>query len=76
MGSNNNQLYLIELEWRRADPADNAAELFRHLAIIALVTDSNQDDDGEMSLTSRIFRRVYNTFEMLEPQRQPNAVHR
>jgi len=29
-GSNNNQLYLIELEWRRADPADNAAKLFRH----------------------------------------------
>jgi len=28
--SNNNQLYLIELEWRRADPADNAAKLFRH----------------------------------------------
>jgi len=24
-------LYLIEWEWRRADPADNAAKLFRHL---------------------------------------------
>lgn len=24
-------LYMIELEWRRADPADNAAKLFRHL---------------------------------------------
>jgi hypothetical protein len=24
-------LYIIELEWRRADPADNAAKLFRHL---------------------------------------------
>lgn len=23
---------LVELEWRRADPADNAAKLFRHLA--------------------------------------------
>lgn len=23
--------YLVELEWRRADPADNAAKLFRHL---------------------------------------------
>jgi hypothetical protein len=23
-------LYLIELEWRRADPADNAAKIFRH----------------------------------------------
>jgi len=24
--------YLVELEWRRADPADNTAKLFRHLA--------------------------------------------
>ena len=24
-------VYLIELEWRRADPADNAAKIFRHL---------------------------------------------
>jgi hypothetical protein len=25
-------LVLVELEWRRADPADNTAKLFRHLA--------------------------------------------
>ena len=30
-GVGDRQLYLIELEWRRADPADNAAKLFRHL---------------------------------------------
>lgn len=24
-------LFLVELEWRRADPADNSAKLFRHL---------------------------------------------
>jgi len=30
-GVGDSQLYLIELEWRRADPADNAAKLFRHL---------------------------------------------
>ncbi|MFW5984291.1 MAG: hypothetical protein ACOCRA_03750 [Halobacteria archaeon] len=24
------ELYLVELEWRRADPADNAAKIFRH----------------------------------------------
>ena len=24
------ELYIIELEWRRADPADNAAKVFRH----------------------------------------------
>lgn len=29
-GFEKNQFYLIELEWRRADPADNAAKLFRH----------------------------------------------
>lgn len=30
-GATDSRLYLIELEWRRADPADNAAKLFRHL---------------------------------------------
>lgn len=30
---------LIELEWRRADPADNAAKIFRHLAGDAFVAD-------------------------------------
>ncbi|MEF8884818.1 MAG: thiolase family protein [Haloarculaceae archaeon] len=27
-----NSVVLVELEWRRADPADNTAKLFRHLA--------------------------------------------
>ncbi len=30
-GMGENALYLVELEWRRADPADNTAKLFRHL---------------------------------------------
>jgi hypothetical protein len=30
-GSYDNHLYLFELEWRRADPSDNAAKIFRHL---------------------------------------------
>jgi len=30
-GVGDTHLYLLELEWRRADPADNAAKLFRHL---------------------------------------------
>lgn len=30
-GDNGKGLCLIELEWRRADPADNGAKLFRHL---------------------------------------------
>ena len=31
-GNGNGELVLVELEWRRADPADNTAKLFRHLA--------------------------------------------
>ena len=30
-GQDSKKLVLLELEWRRADPADNAAKLFRHL---------------------------------------------
>jgi hypothetical protein len=30
-GEDGTQRYLVELEWRRADPADNTAKLFRHL---------------------------------------------
>lgn len=30
-GVGDSHRYLIELEWRRADPADNAAKLFRHI---------------------------------------------
>lgn len=31
-GTDKEPLVLIELEWRRADPADNSAKLFRHLS--------------------------------------------
>ena len=31
VGKSKNKLHLIELEWRRADPADNTAKIFRHL---------------------------------------------
>ncbi|WP_090614426.1 hypothetical protein [Natrinema salaciae] len=31
-GLDDETLILIELEWRRADPADNSAKLFRHLS--------------------------------------------
>jgi hypothetical protein len=30
-GDDSGERYLVELEWRRADPADNTAKLFRHL---------------------------------------------
>lgn len=31
-GEHEGHMVVVELEWRRADPADNAAKLFRHLA--------------------------------------------
>lgn len=31
-GATGERLVLVELEWRRADPANNTAKLFRHLA--------------------------------------------
>jgi hypothetical protein len=38
-GENDDRLICIELEWRRADPADNTAKLFRHLSEETLTTD-------------------------------------
>jgi hypothetical protein len=35
-GVHDGHLVVVELEWRRADPADNTAKLFRHLAEGAL----------------------------------------
>jgi hypothetical protein len=35
-GAHEGHLVVVELEWRRADPADNTAKLFRHLAEGAL----------------------------------------
>jgi len=40
-GRRDGHLVVVELEWRRADPADNTAKLFRHLAEGAL-----DDHDG------------------------------
>lgn len=39
-GETAEKLVLVELEWRRADPADNTAKLFRHLASETLDTES------------------------------------
>lgn len=38
-GVGDSRRLLIELEWRRADPADNAAKLFRHLDEGAITAD-------------------------------------
>lgn len=38
-GDSGEERYLVELEWRRADPADNTAKLFRHLESGAFETE-------------------------------------
>jgi hypothetical protein len=38
-GEDDASLVCVELEWRRADPADNTAKLFRHLSDGTLPTD-------------------------------------
>lgn len=38
-GHATDHIALVELEWRRADPADNTAKLFRHLTEGALAAD-------------------------------------
>jgi len=45
-------LALVELEWRRADPADNSAKLFRHLADGAL-------DDHDRIVVCQVFTGYY-----------------
>ena len=44
-GRRSGEWVLVELEWRRADPADNTAKLFRHLAEGALDTDDTADPE-------------------------------
>ena len=52
-GVGETQLYLLELEWRRADPADNAAKLFRHL------------DSGEITAESvTVFHLFTNYYDL------------
>lgn len=52
VGEENDRLVAVELEWRRADPADNTAKLFRHLAA------GSFDDYGEI-LVCQIFTGYY-----------------
>lgn len=52
-GVGDRRLVAVELEWRRADPADNTAKLFRHLADGAL-------DDYEEIAVFQVFTGYYN----------------
>lgn len=50
-GEGDDTLVLVELEWRRADPADNTAKLFRHLASETL--------DAEVVHVRQLFTTYY-----------------
>ncbi|WP_254863112.1 hypothetical protein [Halovivax gelatinilyticus] len=50
-GENDKLLVLLELEWRRADPADNSAKIFRHL--------TNERTDVDIVLVAQIFTNYY-----------------
>lgn len=50
-GVTSGELAVVELEWRRADPANNTAKLFRHLAEGAL--------DAEQIVVFQIFTGYY-----------------
>jgi hypothetical protein len=49
-GNLEDKFVLVELEWRRADPADNAAKIFRHA--------SNRDEEGDVRVF-QVFTRYY-----------------
>lgn len=51
-GTTDDRLVVVELEWRRADPADNTAKLFRHLAAGAL-------DDYDEVRVFQVFTAYY-----------------
>lgn len=50
-GRSADRLVLVELEWRRADPADNAAKLFRHAVEGSIAT-------GRVAVV-QVFTRYY-----------------
>ena len=51
-GVNDELLVLLELEWRRADPADNSAKIFRHLV--------DEPPDVHHVLVAQTFTNYYN----------------
>ena len=50
-GRSEKEIALVELEWRRADPADNAAKLFRHAS-------GERDEFGDVHVF-QVFTRYY-----------------
>ena len=50
-GIKNNILIIVELEWRRADPSDNTAKLFRHV--------SSDTIDEQQVVVAQLFTSYY-----------------
>ncbi|GAB3689193.1 hypothetical protein GCM10028857_24250 [Salinarchaeum chitinilyticum] len=55
-GETDERLMLVELEWRRADPANNTAKLFRHLAEGGAL---REELDGRDAVVIQVFTRHY-----------------
>ena len=60
-----NRIYLIELEWRRADPADNAAKIFPYLDINAI--------EATRVTVLQVFTQFYNLKRGGVKSKQKNA---
>jgi len=63
VGRRSTEWVLVELEWRRADPADNTAKLFRHLANDAFdgrnALDASDTSDAEHVAVFQVFTGYY-----------------
>jgi len=66
-GKTEDELALVELEWRRADPADNTAKIFRHAS-------GERDEEGEINISVfQIFTRYYQLSESGVSSKRKNA---
>jgi hypothetical protein len=64
-GEGDGRLVAVELEWRRADPSDNAAKLFRHLSEGAI--------DAERLVVVHLFTRHYDLASGGHSSKRQNA---
>jgi len=55
VGETDETVALVELEWRRADPADNMAKIFRH----ASVESADKREDNRDVRVFQVFTRYY-----------------
>ncbi|QCC49923.1 hypothetical protein [Halapricum salinum] len=64
-GIDGDRYVLIELEWRRADPADNAAKIFRHL--------STREIPADQVIILQLFTNHYNLISDGVSSKRKNA---